>query len=87
MLVADLASRLQFRRVVDELEAARLTHPVFLGALPAEGPPFPVPACPPRLVKPAHGVDGLGEGVVEFGDWWLLVGWERVEASWQRDLI
>jgi hypothetical protein len=82
-LVAHLAIRLYLRRVVDELEAASLAHPVLLVALPAEGVPFPVPALPFSLVKPAHGVGGLGGG--EFGDWWSRG--ERVEASWHRDLI
>lgn len=41
--------------LVDELETARLAHPVLLVALLSEMAPAPVAACPAGLLKVAHG--------------------------------
>lgn len=54
-LLADLTDTGLVRRVVDQLQAARLAGAVLLVALLAEVPPLPVPAGPPCLLEVAHG--------------------------------
>lgn len=64
-LVAELALPRLVGRVVDQLQAARLSRPVLLVALLPEVPPLPVAAIPASLFEVAH--RGGGPVFVCFG--------------------